>query len=1538
MVDVHECKDTAITKDDRLTFYDRLRRELAAGTAADRIRPVWVTDPGKQTENALTYLEGMAAKTDLDLPNLLEKSPERVDSIEDAIQEAVHRLLHFSGEVEEKAKVKGNKRKKKKREWPRPCTVEEVRTLLKNIRIARHTFGEFDQAIKPLTTGVFASGTVDSIQTFVTGVLTERVVQKGTAEFTVEEFLQAVGTTSLEHGITGLVRDLCAFGAAAGLKPEIRRITWRNLPESPTSEWTLHERVPEYQSSRSCCLVADMGVGKTVASQLAFEHEASNRHPGRTLRFESRALDDERLEALLRLACMFCGVGPTWIAIDGLDEAPHEMRTQFLRVIGALVSLPNLTFLATVRREVFVVQEWLADAVLSLPRIEMRPLSTEQVERSFSDVGMPIPMNPQLISVLQNPFLLSLYANIVAPQDMPLAISGEVTAMLVIEEFWGRRVRGASLGQRLVGVSETSQERKRKAAAFLGERTLSGDLAIVRTSDDPHVVEGIEMLLREGVLREQGASTVAWSHELLREYSLMDTLLSRCPTASAVDLARQIVSTCSIDQVARLAATGGLKWVLSNKLVGGASEFLSELWNGRRGLARAALVVLLEGPASAGVLSELPDDLLAEALTWATSLGAPHWGGEVAGLQESRFFGTGGDGLHAVAVEYELKTACRPGMPSFDTMRRLTVRDLKRWNEGHPPYLNTAVMLLENILECGGSTDEGVAKWLVKVAGVSSHSLLGRICDAVERLLATGANEAALAMYRAMVGLGDAQRGDPLHQSIAERKFAYERPIVKILQRPGLLAANVATWGATALEFLAGLVNAKQKSDWPSHFRFMKAIAKRVGSPQAEDQEFVANYDEDPRASTFHHVEDHAVVHVRQAIEQAFCELAALEDATAFRILADLAVNARFAAVAVIPLLVLKDSGDKPESKKGWHSDEVRRLVSHPDVAGLVSLEDVRRLLRRRLYDSTGSEAKVELVEAIRRADLPSDAKTREMSDLIDWGVLSDTEIVAIAASRRDGLIFEPVEPRDEQLHRIDHRPRPSQQVSKSGWPYSDEEDLIRALQAAGPSSGLSLPLHPASGDFARQLEALRVLLGRPEATEPPWLGQFLSWCSKAVESLRRFADPDPSPARMLTAGTWRETLDQWAPWWPALTELALGRLVAPVPIQHADREFTGDLAWGSDDPIFGAAAFLDDLLAIDPGPPFASLQQRTTAEIASVWAGWPSFTKATILLLFRPWYFHKLLGFRAILNETVKSEANPIVMQYAVDRIVQLPYESPVPELAILIARAKSGEFGESLRTVAQHLGAAAIFHARPGPSLGVVERKKLLETVFASDWRDTQPCRDLLRGVLFGAKDAVVELEDERTRLYDAWLILVSSIVERWPFDSERASLADQFPSHAIFEVVEIEQVGSERTRLFLGLADALVIILSREELDTFCQLHLDLNAFITGRSPYTNDGTGSCEGLRMTGPVEQKLLALCRASVSRVVQWSREGKTTNDLAWGSGLSGADSVELIRLCLDVSKDRVTMKRELVPLVDDLAGAGQPRLAADLGVHLRYA
>jgi hypothetical protein len=59
-----ECKDTEIAKDDRAIFYKRVRREVASGVDAETIEVGWVTDREKQ-RNILTHLAGMIAFVDI---------------------------------------------------------------------------------------------------------------------------------------------------------------------------------------------------------------------------------------------------------------------------------------------------------------------------------------------------------------------------------------------------------------------------------------------------------------------------------------------------------------------------------------------------------------------------------------------------------------------------------------------------------------------------------------------------------------------------------------------------------------------------------------------------------------------------------------------------------------------------------------------------------------------------------------------------------------------------------------------------------------------------------------------------------------------------------------------------------------------------------------------------------------------------------------------------------------------------------------------------------------------------------------------------------------------------------------------------------------------------------------------------------------------------------------------------------------------------------------------------------------------------------
>ena len=432
-VDLHECKDTAITRDDRLAFYTRIRAEIASGTSATEVAPVWVTDPTKQSANILASIEAIPTLVQaVNVRSVAKTLPSEVRSGKSALQEAIFQLCH-----EPKAKA-----------GCRPCTLSEAKAVLTRLRVDRRTLDELDRSVRLLATGVFATGTTNAIVSHITGTLTERISKKGEAKFSVPQFLTAVKVRTITLKAEGRIRKLFNFNAADGYFTGPRLVQWSRLKNSPRTKWPLGDRIPGYDSSRSWVLSGAMGMGKTVASQMAFEELATvdGREASHVLRVEARTLEGADLDSLVHLACMLTGTGPTWLAIDGLDEVPGAVRKKWEQTLPDLMALPQLTLFLTVRREVLAVQTWLAAILTPLDKLEMSILSEEQVTRAFEDVGLRAPKNPELVRALRNPFVLSLYAGIVTKSDLPLDASGEVTAFRVIEEFWARRVRRRERG------------------------------------------------------------------------------------------------------------------------------------------------------------------------------------------------------------------------------------------------------------------------------------------------------------------------------------------------------------------------------------------------------------------------------------------------------------------------------------------------------------------------------------------------------------------------------------------------------------------------------------------------------------------------------------------------------------------------------------------------------------------------------------------------------------------------------------------------------------------------------------------------------------------------------------------------------------------------------------------------------------------------------------------------------------------------------------------------------------------------------------
>ena len=217
-------------------------------------------------------------------------------------------------------------------------------------------------------------------------------------------------------------------------------IVWVQLPGSPRKEWLIAERAPNYSTGNSYVVIAPQGIGKTVLSQQAFADVARSWNKHRVLRVEAALLEEDLTRDLVSICTVLSGLGPTW----HLDRRIGCDRAEQVRYLAdddrPASGEPPTHSSGDSERRVLEAGEWLQRLTTSLPSILLKPLSVDQVRGAFRDAGLNPPQNESLLKVLRIPFLLSLYARITTPPDLPLEASGEVTAFQVVEKFWSMRV------------------------------------------------------------------------------------------------------------------------------------------------------------------------------------------------------------------------------------------------------------------------------------------------------------------------------------------------------------------------------------------------------------------------------------------------------------------------------------------------------------------------------------------------------------------------------------------------------------------------------------------------------------------------------------------------------------------------------------------------------------------------------------------------------------------------------------------------------------------------------------------------------------------------------------------------------------------------------------------------------------------------------------------------------------------------------------------------------------------------------------------
>jgi hypothetical protein len=1092
-----------------------------------------------------------------------------------------------------------------------------------------------------------------------------------------------------------------------------------------------------------------------------------------------------------------------------------------------------------------------------------------------------------------------------------------------------------------VGDSESSQHAKALAVAYLADRSLAGDLTISIENVSETIAAGVQMLLSEGVVRQQGGTSVVWIHDWIREYAMVCRLLDGLDSEAAESLAAAVVS-CEDDTAARSAAAGCVKWILSRSGGDEAARYLSELWSGNKGLAREALLVVIEGPGSSIRLADLPEELLLEAVTLAAELGASQWKDQVASLPRGPFFGGVGEELHARVVRFEVEVSSEDDPPTPETVLRLISRDLERLEAGHGSTLGTVRSLLKAAARGRLFHEDIVADWLVRLGSFAHEHDLVELCRIVKAMITQGEVANAGRVFRSVLGDPSSARGKAIAERIATGRGLFAKEIVEVLEQPHLLGGHPDEWAESALALLARIVAAEQQDMWPG-WRGRKDDPEADSGAESETAaEFEPNADEHP-VITWMRLPGrlNAAARIADSIVKGLVEQAQRDDPQAFRKVAGVATSLGFARVAVLPLLALHDCRKGQGTQQPWQVEEAIRLLTDGVVTTLPSLSDARRLLRRAILGVVSVDRQALLVDAVREAILDENLRLAELSDFSGTEVLADEERRGIESARVSGELDDPSDPRaagfrmdagwsDEQEPEPDH-----------GWPGSEDDAAVRYLLTVRPDALGKVGSPDRASALERQLDALGAVLSREVATSSQWRPRVLRWCGVAIEELRRASEKnneDDGDARF-DSTSWLRVLEDRAPWWSDWAEVALQALSGPVCDRHFEAGLeSGFLVHHEDDELWPSLNLLDDLLAIDPIGPFEPFRARFIATVRAKWPDWPPSARAIALYCIRPWFWATSPELQGLLDEALMSETRPKVVERALELCLYRARFHAVPALREFLSRVRDPAFRDAVRRLARFLGGASVRSRLADPPEAVKDAADLLEELICQDGLEPELLNLALDGAVHGGGEYVAVRRPASAELLSAWTEFLRDYLAFWDFDQSSGRDLPSFPVSELLAPLSNDWTSLLRSKVFLVASHGLEAATAKGSLGDFCDIHHYVVEVIEGGVTGGTAGPGLATGLRVTKEVEEGLVRLARVSVERVASWARKGKTTDDFGWYNAIDGSVSARLIRTIVDASHEREHLARQLTPLADILADAGRRRVAAELRAFLRRA
>ena len=451
--ELRECKDTKISKTDRKTFYRRIRRRIVEIGSVEKVTFGWVTDKEKQ-DGLLPYLEWARDNAEHDFGDSQYKFGNLTNG-ERALREALYYLCEEPAGFDEEANKTVNNGE--------PLSDKDARILIARLKIDCYRSSDLATSVEQLAEGLFENGCGTKIRRFIQGEFDAAIQRDGEANYSRSQFLGEVRDSEISSIFTSEFKKIVQFNNGANLPFDNSNIvTWSSLENQPTTVWSIDDRLETFDPTKSCVIVGRTGVGKTTSLLQIAEIQVNAVGSFHVLHFDCSQTTGEILEAIPLLVSVLASVSTTWIGLDGLDQIKRYGDERWKLLFRRLQSVPNIILSTTVRAEVIEVHDWMQATAASLGEITLNPLSGDQIDIAFKDVGLSPPRNQSLRKCLEIPFLFDIYAQTACEEDTSLENAGEVEAFDLIGRFWQKRIKNESVGLRLVGEAATSPDRKQK--------------------------------------------------------------------------------------------------------------------------------------------------------------------------------------------------------------------------------------------------------------------------------------------------------------------------------------------------------------------------------------------------------------------------------------------------------------------------------------------------------------------------------------------------------------------------------------------------------------------------------------------------------------------------------------------------------------------------------------------------------------------------------------------------------------------------------------------------------------------------------------------------------------------------------------------------------------------------------------------------------------------------------------------------------------------------------------------------------------------